>query len=73
MTKLHLLVDDDYIEEFVNSFDNNKVKIIEEDFEDNKKLLFSELEKYKSNKEGFIDLSENISKMSNWISEELKA
>ncbi len=69
MITLHLLVEDDYIQTFVESFQKDKVIIIEKEFEENKKLIQAQLQVYKDNISKFSSYSESMININNWLKE----
>ena len=69
MASLHLLVDDEYIEEFVNSLDKAKVKVIEKNFEENKTTMQDVLASYNTDDSSFIPYYESMQDMSIWLKE----
>ena len=48
-TIIHLLVNNDYIEQLMKELPKDKVVIIEENFKENKKLFEDEIQNYKDN------------------------
>ena len=69
MPILHLLIDDDNIQSFVDSLDKEKVKIVEEDFESNRVLIQGVLDSYSSEKNLFIPYYDSMKDMSIWLKE----
>ena len=69
MTSLNLLVDDDYLEEFINSFDKEKVRVVENDFDSNKRVLENVLISYKNSKEEFIPYFDSMKNLTIWLKE----
>lgn len=69
MQKLNLLVDDDFIEEFVKSLPKEKVIVIEENFQENQKLLDDVLTMYEQESEKFIPYYESMKNISSWFKE----
>ena len=67
MTKIHLLIEDDYIEEFMSNLPKDKVVVIEHDFEENKKKLQNVLQNHKDNKEKFIPYYESMKALNEWF------
>lgn len=70
MTKVSLLIEDSYIEEFMKQLPKGKVIVIEENFETNKKLLESVLNQYEENKEEFVPYYESMKNISTWFKEQ---
>lgn len=67
MKKVYLLVEDDYLETFMDSLPKEKVIVIEEDFEKNKQLLQNTLNLYKNNKSEFSPYYESMKELSDWL------
>jgi len=67
MKKIYLLVEDDYLETFMDSLPKEKVIAVEEDFEENQKLLQNILEEYKENQSSFLPYYESMKDVSNWL------
>jgi len=66
---IHLLVDDDYIDGFVDGLPKDKVTIVEQDFQENKKLLQDELESYQDNSIEFIPYSQSMKNITLWLND----
>jgi hypothetical protein len=69
MQILHLLIEDDYIEEFVSSLPRDKVTIVEKEFNENKKLLQDELEKYNNEDVEIKPYHESMQDLNIWLKE----
>lgn len=69
MQILHLLIEDDYIEEFVSSLPRDKVTIVEKEFDENKKLLQDELEKYNNEDIETKPYHESMQNLNIWLKE----
>jgi hypothetical protein len=67
LTKIHLLIDDDYIETFMMTLPKNHVTVIEEDFENNKELLNKEFNSYKNNKNKYLPYYESMKSIDSWL------
>lgn len=67
MITLHLLVEDDYIENFVEQLPKEKVIIIEEDFQENKEKLQAVLQDYRDNKDEFTPYSKSMQNINEWL------
>ena len=67
MQTLHLLIEDDFIEEFVNSLPRKKVTIIEKEFDKNKQLLANELENYKQNQDDIKPYTQSKNELDEWL------
>ncbi len=65
---LHLLIDDDFIEEFVKSLPMDKVSIVEKEFQENKKLLQKELDNYNQTKQS-NPYQESMQNLNVWLKE----
>lgn len=70
MTTLHLLIEDEYVEGFVNSLDKEKVKVIEAEFELNKSLIQDVVNSYTSDKDLFTPYYDSMKEMSIWLKEQ---
>ncbi len=68
MTTIHLLIDDDFIDGFVQSLPRDKVTIIEKDFEENRVLLQEALQNYTDATESFIPYQDSMEDLSSWLS-----
>ncbi len=69
MQSLHLLVEDEYIESFVNSLEKDKVIIIESNFEQNKEKLNDVLVSYTEKTSDFIPYGEVMKEIGSWLKE----
>ena len=69
MTSLHLLINDEYISEFVNALDKDRVKVIEENFKENQTIIQDVLTSYNSDNSDFIPYYESMQDMSIWLKE----
>ena len=67
MTRVNLLIEDDYIETFINELHKEKVIIIEKDFEKNRVLLENELLKYKQNANELVPYFDSMKELSKWL------
>ena len=67
MITINLLVEDDYIETFVNELPKDKVIIIEQEFLENKKMLENELENYKQNAAELLPYFDSMKELSKWL------
>ena len=72
MITIHLQIEDDYIDEFMNSLPKDNVIVIEEDFKENKKLLQDELKSYQDNPNDFIPYNDSMKDMTLWLEEREK-
>ena len=72
MQTIHLLIEDDYIEEFIHGLPKDKVIVIEEDFKENKIMLDDELKNYQQNPSDFIPYSKSMKELSIWLNEREK-
>ncbi len=70
MIKIHLLVDEDYIDTFMMTLPQDKVTVIEEKFEENKSLLLKELNLYKENNNRYTPYYESMKNLDNWLKEQ---
>ncbi len=71
MITLHLLIEDDYVQTLVDSLPKDKVRIIEEDFEQNKQLLKETFNEYNNNNES-IPYSQSMNNITQWLNEREK-
>lgn len=69
MTTIHLLIDDNYVEEFMAELPKDKITVIEEDFKENTIKLHNELESYQNNKSEFIPFSQSMKNLNSWLKE----
>jgi hypothetical protein len=69
MQHLHLLVEDDYIETFIDSLEKEKVVVIEKDFSQNQELLQSEFSNYKEKKLECKTYYASMKELSIWLKE----
>ena len=67
MAIVHLMIDDDYVESFVASLDNTKIRIIEKDFQENKILLENSLRDYQLSGEDFKPLTDTMKDIDIWL------
>jgi len=68
MATIHLLIDDDFVDSFVQSLPREKITIIEKDFEENKIVLQKTLQSYVDATESFIPYQESMEELSSWLS-----
>jgi len=66
-TKIQLLIEDDYIEEFMASLPKDKVSVIELDFQANEKKLHKVVQDYRESKEDFIPYFKSMKNISSWF------
>ena len=69
MQRIYLLVEDDYINDFVAGFDRSKVTIIEENFVENQQLMSAELSDYMENKLITKSYLDSINNINSWLDE----
>jgi len=69
MQRIYLLVEDDYINDFVAGFDRSKVTIIEENFAENQQLMSAELSDYMENKLITKSYLDSINNINSWLDE----
>ena len=69
MKKIHLLVDDDYVDEFVNNLPKEKVLVIENDFEENQTLLEKEFKSCRDGESVLTPYNQSMKELSSWIKE----
>jgi len=69
MQKIQLLIEDDFLEQFMESLPKDKVYVIEEDFQNNKELLKKAFQEYETNSSNFIPYNESMKLINNWLKE----
>ncbi len=69
MTTIHLLIDDDYVEEFMRELPKDKITVIEEDFKENIIKLQDSLDNYQNHKSESIPFYESMKNMNSWLKE----
>ena len=67
MIKINLLIEEDYIEEFMNNLPKDKVKVIETNFETNKQLLNDIFKECMDASNELIPYSQSIKNISEWL------
>ena len=67
MQAIHLLVKDDFVEQFIDMLPRDKVSVIEEDFKNNKNLFQKELQNYKDSSIGCRPYYESMKLMGIWL------
>ena len=67
MITIHLLVEEDYIEDFITTLPRDKVIVIEENFESNKKMLQNVVEDYKADKKEFVPYYDSMRGLTTWL------
>ena len=70
MAIVSLLIEDDYIEEFMREIPKEKVVVIEKEFEENKLLLHSTLESYQTSNVEFNSYNSTMKELSFWMKEQ---
>ncbi|WP_294962201.1 hypothetical protein [Sulfurimonas sp.] len=73
MTTIHLQVEDDYIETFMNTLPKDKVVIIEEDFKNNQKKIQAQLKEYEDATGTFVLYYDSMKEMSTWLEQRKEA
>lgn len=69
MIKIRLMIEEEFIEEFMNSLPKDKVKVIEENFEENQVVLQETLDNYEIDNSSFAPLNETMNNLSQWLNE----
>jgi len=64
---LNLLIDDDFIEEFVKSLPRDKVVIVEKEFQENRVKLQKEFDNYKQNKNQIKSYQQSKKELDKWL------
>ena len=72
MINIHLLVDENYIEEWMMNLPQDKVKVVEKEFEENKALLADTLKDYQEENENFLSYQKSIIEIKSWLEEKEK-
>ena len=69
MITIHLMVEEDYIEEMMNMLPKDKVVVIEENFKENCTLLSEVKENYHNSSEDFLSYYESMKSIDIWLEE----
>jgi len=69
MKTIQIQVEDDYLETFLESLPQDKVKVVNQTFIDNQKKLQEELENFFHGKGEFSPYYETMKQMDNWLQE----
>lgn len=69
MRTLQIQVEDDYLETFLETLPQDKVKIVDQTFLDNQKRLQEELENFLQGRGEFTPYYETMKEMDNWLKE----
>lgn len=72
MITLHLQVEDDYIETFIQQLPKDKVVIIEEDFKDNQQMFQIQAREYKNSDASFVSYYDSMKELNNWLEQRKK-
>ena len=67
MTSLHLLIEDDYIDEFAQALPKDKVRIVEKNFDENKQKLQTAFEAYCENNTQVKPLQNSMQDLKIWL------
>jgi len=67
MTKITLLIKDDYIDSFMQELPRDKVVVVEEDFNENIEKLTNVLKEYNSDRSEFISYYDSMKNIKNWL------
>ncbi|MDF1875343.1 hypothetical protein JHD48_06320 [Sulfurimonas sp. SAG-AH-194-I05] len=70
MIKIHLLVEEDYIEELMRTLPSDKVRVVEENFDANTIELKKVFEAYKKNDASFSPFDVSRENINNWLKEQ---
>ena len=73
MKTIQIQVEDDYLETFLASLPQDKVKVIDQTFIDNQKKLQEEFENFLNGKGEFSPYYETMKEMDSWLKEGEKA
>jgi len=69
MVSVHLLVDDAYIDSFIQELPKEKVVVVENNFKENKQLLVSELNAYLENNIDVKSYANSMKDLTSWLKE----
>jgi len=69
MKTIQIQVEDDYLETFLESLPQDKIKIVDQTFIDNQKKLQDELEDFLHGKGKFTPYYEAMKEMDGWLKE----
>ena len=69
MTTIHLLIEDDYVETFMDALPKDKITVIEEDFKKNQEKLQKVLDSYENHNSSFTPYNDSMKNLSIWIKE----
>ncbi len=69
MKTIQLQIEDDYLETFLETLPQDKVRIIDQTFLDNQKILQEELEDFLHGKGEFTSYYDAMKEMDNWLKE----
>ncbi len=72
MQTIQIQVKDSYFEKFLNllrSLPQDEIQIIDEAFEEDKKMLHKVVEKYRSGKGEFVPYEEGMKELDSWLDE----
>ena len=69
MKTLHLLIEDDFYDEFVKTLPTDKIKILDQRFIDNQNKFANELESFKTGSITFKPHLKNMKDLDNWLEE----
>lgn len=67
MTKITLLIKDDYIDSFMQELPRDKVIVIEEDFNENIEKLTNVVNEYNNDSGKFISYYDSMKNIKNWL------
>lgn len=69
MINIHLLVDEDYIEELMMTLPKDKVRVVEKDFEENKLLLKNVFDECSQGSPKLTSYKDSVEIMNTWLEE----
>ncbi|MEA3229045.1 MAG: hypothetical protein U9P38_08255 [Campylobacterota bacterium] len=72
MIKINLLVEEEYIDTFMTTLPQDKVIVIEENFEQNRELLKNELSKCTQNSDDLLSYTDSIKELDRWLEKKSK-
>lgn len=69
MKTIQIQIEDDYLETFLETLPQEKVKVVDQTFLDNQKRLQEELDNFLHGKGEFTSYHETMKEMDNWLKE----
>ncbi len=72
MEKVSLLIDDDFIDEFMNSLPKDKIVVVEDSFNKNVELFNNNIDDYKNDKLELTSYYDSSKDLTVWFEERVK-